>query len=64
MCESQKKGTERALISFSDTSEARNLTISRSRTDQDPGSTLAEEKCLAPNLTKTLFAFVLIIEGL
>lgn len=62
MCESQKTSTERALINFSDTSETRNLTVSSPSKDQDIGSTLGEDKCSAPNLTKTLFAFVLIIE--
>lgn len=64
MCESHKTGTERALIIFSDSSETRKLTVSRSSKYQDIGSTLAEDKCSAPSLTKMLFAFMLIIEGM
>lgn len=44
------------------TSESRNPTVSRPSKDQDIGSTLGEDKCSAPNLTKTLFAFVLIMD--
>lgn len=63
MCENQKTGTERALRNSSGTSEARELIVSRPSKDQDV-RTLAEDKSLAANLTKTFFAFVLILEGI
>lgn len=61
MYESQKTGPEGALINSSETTDP---VVSRPSVDRDTGSTLAEDKCLAPNLTKTLFAFVLITEGI
>lgn len=60
LCENQKTGTERALRNSSGTSEATDLITSRPSKDQDV-RILAEDKSLASNLTKTLFAFVLII---
>lgn len=63
VCENQKTGTERALRNSSGTSEARELIVFRPSKDQDV-RTLAEDKSLAANLTKTSFAFVLIIEGI
>lgn len=63
MCENQKTGTEGTWRNSSGTSEARDLIVSRPSKDQDVVRTLAEDKSLAANLTKTLFASVLIMEG-
>lgn len=62
MCENQKIGTEGAWRNSSGTSEARDLVVFRPSKDQDGVRTLAEEKSLAANLTKTLFASVLIMD--
>lgn len=57
-------GKEGAWRNSSGTSEARDLIVSRPSKDQDIVRTLAEDTSLAANLRKTLFASVLIMEGI
>lgn len=63
MHEKPKTDTEGASRNSSGSSGARDLIVSGPSKDEVFVRTLAEDKSSAANLTKTLFALVLITEG-